>query len=1204
MLRLETNNMIRRLIYITFAIALAACQTVEPDEQLPVEVSGPEFAAHVEAFETETKTALADGKFVVWSEEDQIAIFQGQTVADNYQVKSEYVGTKSSTFEIVAKGEGNATELPVNVAVYPYEDDLSITTVLEEGTTAAYQIAGVTIPSVQTYSANSFADDSFPMVAVTDDLNDYTLSFKNLCGALKLQLKGSATIKTIELRGNSNETLSGNATVTAYPDDSVPMITMSPDTSSTVTLDCGNGVQLNETAATNFLIAIPPTEFEKGFTVIVTDINGGTAQVETSKSNIVSRNYIHTMPEVTIGINNIVPKSKDEPIKILCFGSSWFLNTWWYLNKITSNLGINAEIHGYYVGHSCFDEWIALYKNDLSPFEGSESSRGSYRYISVNGENYTSSKRVSGGEYGNQKYRDDWYNDLTVGNWDIIAFQQGAHQSPTWAYWQNGDELVSLIRKHAGPNTVIAFNNTWTPSLTSSYIPGDSDGVCDNTLEGQMLWQTMNNDNCKRFMNLTGVNTVSPNGAMFYTLRRDSMINIDGDDLCYDGLHPNHGLPMFALASVFYQTFIAPFYGVSINQCTWLPKSSDERGPFNSSVFRPISDLQKERIYQYVHMSIDNRFGFNDPLPILEDQDWIKVQGTEIMNVMPQEDGYVASSSGLITEYSGYDWNEYDIRVTCRYGTNQLMYAGCLWGENDTYLGGFWKSTGTAKIFDKVVLDDEDLPEGVDWSDVVRIGLSSTTTTNTSLRYSTLEVRPKVIGEDYRTHQPYVDIGALSTLGVWARNFYGKQYYRTPRYMKATHSDVRVTVAESCDVRVCQYDKDFGFIKIIDFTSVNADEAKEFKLDASCEYIRLVFRKNSSLTEFELPEVYVKNVEQQEYFEPRPADDGYQKILAHVEVNGEILPDYGVVCLPETYSNVGEPTRLIIFCHGAAVNYPSSVSRFVDSDINPEYWLKEGYAIMDVEGNPYDNSNEHFYIPAAKKSYEAAYNWVINTYNIRTDGVFLGGRSMGGGMCFDILQSSIPVVAACPVVPACNTLWHWNYCSADRKKFCSEKAGFIGAQPSWTSNKKMVDEEYQYLYDNFDKMMECSPIWRGIVDLPGKDELFSVGRVSANVAYDEAEYEFYSKLSYWAKAPVKIFTCYEDSTVPYRRNAQIMYNMMKNAGMECDLSLVHTDASTPHRYEQQDSKANITVTTRYGEAMSAPWVYVDMLKFWRKYENN
>lgn len=445
-------------------------------------------------------------------------------------------------------------------------------------------------------------------------------------------------------------------------------------------------------------------------------------------------------------INNsyIRPKAKDEPIKILCFGSSWFLNTWWYLNKITGNLGINAEIHGYYVGHSCFDEWISLYNNDLSPFAGSESSRGSYRYVSVNGANYTSQRRVSGGEFGDQEFRDAWYEDLISEDWDIIAFQQGAHQAPKWKYWESGPELVSIIRRHCGPNTMIAFNSTWTPSVTSSSLPNDTDGLCSKTLEGQKLWQTMNFDNCKRFMNITGISNVSPNGAMMYTLRRDPKMNIDGDDLCYDGLHPNHGLPMFALASVFYETFIAPFYDISIKECTWLPSTSDKKGPFNNSVFRPVTEAQRDRIYEYVRLSLSNRFGFNEPYPYVEEEsEWTKVEGVEIYNTMPQESGYVASASGLVTEYSGYDWSKYDVRVTCRYGGNAAMYAGCFWGENDTYLGGFWKSTGTAKVFKQVILTDEDLPEGVSWSDVVKIGLSSQEDSSYGFRYTTLEVRPK-----------------------------------------------------------------------------------------------------------------------------------------------------------------------------------------------------------------------------------------------------------------------------------------------------------------------------------------------------------------------------------------------------------------------------------------------------------------------------
>ena len=758
---------LRPLLLTLLLLLTTGCQRAElPDnafkpEQPTEAVSGPEFTAEVEVFGDEqpgnaaspdTKTAL-NGNSVVWNEGDQLAVFQGASVLDTYQVKDEYIGKNNGVFRIIAKGQAGSTNgsFAANVAFYPFESDLTCTAVTDNnGVTTAYQISNITLPATQTYVANTFPDDAFLMAAVTSNTADHTLNFKNLCGALKLQLKGTAKVKSIELRGNDNEPLAGEATVTIYPDGKNPTIALASDASTTLILDCGDGIQLNETTATNFLFAIPPTAFEKGFTVTVTTTEDKIGILQTSKPNSVMRSYVHSMPE------------------------------------------------------------------------------------------------------------------------------QG---------------------------------------------------------------------------------------------------------------------------------------------------------------------IQIESFYQ-----------------------------------------------------------------------------------------------------------------------------------------------------------PYIELGALSKLGVWASNFYGKQYYRTPRYLKVTNGIIVVKAMEDCQVRVCQYDEDFEFIKIIDFTSVEENEAKEFSLDTTCKYIRLVFM------DFELSEVYVQHVEEKEYFEPRPADDGYQKILAHVEIDGEILPDYGVVCLPETYSNVGEPTRLIIFCHGAAVNYPSSVSRFVASDLNPEYWLKEGYAIMDIEGNPYDNTNEHFYIPEARKSYEAAYNWVVNTYNIRKDGVFLGGRSMGGGMCFDILQSSIPVIAACPVVPACNQLWHWNYCNADRKKFCSEKVGFTGTPPTWTSNKKMTDEEYQYLYDNFDKLMECAPIWNGIVDLPSKDELFSVGRVSANTAYDEAEYEFYSNLSYWAKAPVKIFTCYEDTTVPYQRNAQLVYNMMVNAGMECELSLVHTDAATPHRYEQQDSNANITVTTRYGETLSAPWVYVDMLNFWRKYE--
>ena len=162
--------------------------------------------------------------------------------------------------------------------------------------------------------------------------------------------------------------------------------------------------------------------------------------------------------------------------------------------------------------------------------------------------------------------------------------------------------------------------------------------------------------------------------------------------------------------------------------------------------------------------------------------------------------------------------------------------------------------------------------------------------------------------------------------------------------------------------------------------------------------------------------------------------------------------------------------------------------------------------------------------------------------------------------------------------------------------------GFKGPQPAWTSGKKLTDEEFQYLYDNFDYLIRSTPFWRGIENLPDKDVLFSVSHISPGVKYDEAEAALYSALRYKAKAPVKIFCSYEDTVVPYRRNSELMYQMMKNAGQVCELRMFHTDAASAHNFEVQDSRYLTEVTTVYGETMQAPVVYIEMLQFWRRYE--
>lgn len=291
------------------SLAIVGCQQ-EFVESAPEMKEPAVFISETEEFELETKTALNSNRSVVWCAGDQLAIFQGSTIADKYQVRDSDAGSTNAHFSYVKEqgvvnGDffaGTETQIGTNIAIYPYEKNLSCVPVYDEGCDdpAFYQIANVSLSSVQTYAINSFPDEAFTMVAITTDVTDHTLKFKNLCGALKLQLKGSVTIKSIVLEGNSDEVLSGNGIVSVYNDGTMPSIALDNNGLKTITLNCAEGVVLNEDVATNFIIAVPPTSFENGFTLTITDVEGRVATKSTTKANPIERTIIRTMPEFTV----------------------------------------------------------------------------------------------------------------------------------------------------------------------------------------------------------------------------------------------------------------------------------------------------------------------------------------------------------------------------------------------------------------------------------------------------------------------------------------------------------------------------------------------------------------------------------------------------------------------------------------------------------------------------------------------------------------------------------------------------------------------------------------------------------------------------------------------------------------------------------------------------------------------------------------
>ena len=276
------------------SIAFGGCQTAI-EETLPVE-DCVVFSATMEALDGSTKTAMTTQRQVVWSKGDQVAIFYGDNVADLYQIDDKCANTQEGEFTRV---EDNAPgeRLDVTVALYPYADNLSIEKIsAEDSNVDEYEISGFVLPERQTYCADSFGEGTFPMAAITD-VNSQSFSFKNLLGALKLQLVGTELVKSIKIKGTNGERLSGAATITVYSDGQAPLVNMSDENGTYVILDCGDGVQLNESKVTTFIIALPPVKFNNGFIAEVYGPDGKVTQkLEATASNKVSRSCLHVMP--------------------------------------------------------------------------------------------------------------------------------------------------------------------------------------------------------------------------------------------------------------------------------------------------------------------------------------------------------------------------------------------------------------------------------------------------------------------------------------------------------------------------------------------------------------------------------------------------------------------------------------------------------------------------------------------------------------------------------------------------------------------------------------------------------------------------------------------------------------------------------------------------------------------------------------------
>lgn len=199
-----------------------------------------------------------EGLSFAWEEGSTISLFRSKT--------NEKFVYNSASNEFVKTDKLEKKEpMDANYGVMPYK-----------GTTrVANGEVKMEFPSRQTYAANGVCFAENPMVGVSASASSTDMQFKNLGGYAVVKVYGTAVIKSIGIEGMNGETLAGTAMVAAEA-DADPTFSISALPSKTVTVTAETPVELGLTAeeATPFYLMVPPTTFEAGFTVTLTDSYG------------------------------------------------------------------------------------------------------------------------------------------------------------------------------------------------------------------------------------------------------------------------------------------------------------------------------------------------------------------------------------------------------------------------------------------------------------------------------------------------------------------------------------------------------------------------------------------------------------------------------------------------------------------------------------------------------------------------------------------------------------------------------------------------------------------------------------------------------------------------------------------------------------------------------------------------------------------
>lgn len=329
--------------------------------------------------------------------------------------------------------------------------------------------------------------------------------------------------------------------------------------------------------------------------------------------------------------------------------------------------------------------------------------------------------------------------------------------------------------------------------------------------------------------------------------------------------------------------------------------------------------------------------------------------------------------------------------------------------------------------------------------------------------------------------------------------------------------------------------------------------------------------------------------------------------------------DQGFIKLPPNYTPDGAPVQLVFYCHGSAGYEWGETSVLLYDDLL-EFICKNGFAVVDCSAltsywvksanNPFYNDElcmkNSRWTPTAYCAYCNLYDYIINNYNVCTDGVYIFGKS-AGGMASSILSymQPFPIRAAGALAPSLSMAGGSMRYGYSSNKVLKQWLMMYGATNynDITATGTMLNAGDQ----NLALILADVPLFKGFEPLVAMTDIDLVDLTTKMYAVNQSAYSstdaitsIIANSSKTQPCPFKIWQSQDDEVIPWATTA--FYKQLVDQGNGiCELRQMPNGTGGHHSVDTDTNAPKVNYQTKYGGVVNIPVAYAELVDWFLRW---